>query len=190
VIYGQFLAMPTHLVADWNAATERRQSSSILALLPPEGGSHDGGSHLKAEATMAMKSHTSMPEWQSFEARMRRRRVERCLRGASAAIEANAPDAAKAFLAEARAISPDDPEIDTVNEQLGATVDISWLRQDRRRPSRTTVLVLVSLGLGCVAAWFSTPEGARTLTGLAGTVTTALSYIVEIATRAGIPQAV
>jgi hypothetical protein len=78
--------------------------------------------------------------------------------------------------------------IDAVNEQLDSSLDVSWLRPDRRGASRTRVLVL--LGIACGAAWFSTPEGARTLTGLAATATTAVTYIVEIAIHAVIPQSV
>lgn len=78
--------------------------------------------------------------------------------------------------------------IDAVNDQLDSSLDVSWLRPDRRGASRTKVLVL--LGIGCGAAWLSTPEGARTLTGLAATAMTAVTYIVEIAIHAVIPISV
>ena len=134
-----------------------------------------------------MKSHTSMPQWQTFETRMRERRVERCLRGASAAIDANAPDAAKAFLAEARVICPGHPEIDALNEQLVSSLGVSP-RQSKRLG--WAMVVVLGFGLGCGAVWGSTPEGARTLAGLATTVTTAAAYVVELASKIGLPQSV
>ena len=134
-----------------------------------------------------MKAHTSTPQWQTFETRMRGRLVERCLRGASAAIEANAPDAAKAFLAEARVICPGHPEIDALEEQLVSRLGVS-LQQPKRLGGRgPTIVVVLALGLVCGAEWTSTPEGARALTGLA---TTAAAYVLEIAARVGLPQSV
>ena len=73
-------------------------------------------------------------------------------------------------------------DIDAANEQPDSNRDVSWLRRERRGAPRLRVLVL--LGIGCGAAWFSTPDGARTLTGLAATAMTAVTYVVEIATHA------
>jgi hypothetical protein len=134
-----------------------------------------------------MKAHTSTPQWQTFETRMRQRLVERCLRGASAAIDANAPDAAKAFLAEARVICPGHPEIDTLEEQLVSSLGVSLQESKRLRWSRAAVGLVLGLGLVCGAAWTSSPEGTRALTGLA---TTAAAYVLEIAARVGLPQSV
>ena len=134
-----------------------------------------------------MKAHTSTPQWQTFETRMRGRLVERCLRGASAAIEANAPDAAKAFLAEARVIYPGHPEIDALEEQLVSRLGVSLQQPKRQRWSRAAVVVVLGLALVCGAEWTSTPEGARALTGLA---TTAAAFVLEIAARVGLPQSV
>ncbi len=136
-----------------------------------------------------MRSHTSMPQWQNFETRMRQRRIERCLRGASAAIDANAPDAAKAFLAEARAICPGHPEIDVLDEQLVSSLGVSS-RSKRLRWFRVTVVVVLGLGLGCGAVWGSTPEGARSLAGLATVIVAAAAEVVKIATSAGLPHSV
>ena len=133
-----------------------------------------------------MKAHTSTPQWQSFETRMRRRLVERCLRGAWAAIEANAPDAAKAFLAEARVICPGHPEIDALEEQLVSRLGVSLQQPKRLGWSAATIAVVLALGLGG-AMWTWTPESARTLAGLA---TTATAYLLEIAARVGLPQSV
>ena len=133
-----------------------------------------------------MKAHTSTPQWKIFETRMRGRLVDRCLRGASAAIEANAPDAAKAFLAEARVIYPGHPEIDALEEQLVSRLGVSLQQPKRLRWSRAAVVVVLGLGLVCGAQWTSTPEGARALTGLA----TAAAHVLEIAARVGLPQSV
>lgn len=133
-----------------------------------------------------MKAHTSTPQWQTFETRMRGRLVERCLHGASAAIEANAPDAAKAFLAEARVICPGHPEIDVLEEQLASRLGVSLQQPKRLGWSAATIVVVLALGLG-VAVWTWTPESARTLVGLA---TTAAAYVLEIAARVGLPQSV
>ena len=133
-----------------------------------------------------MNAHTSTPQWQTFETRMRGRLVERCLRGASAAIEANAPDAAKAFLAEARVIYPGHPEIDALEEQLVSRLGVSLQQPKRLGWCAATIVVVLALGLGG-AVWTSTPESARTLAGLA---TTAAAYVLEIAARVGLPQSV
>lgn len=117
---------------------------------------------------------------------MRGRLVERCLHGASAAIEANAPDAAKAFLAEARVICPGHPEIDVLEEQLASRLGVSLQQPKRLGWSAATIVVVLALGLG-VAVWTWTPESARTLVGLA---TTAAAYVLEIAARVGLPQSV
>ena len=118
---------------------------------------------------------------------MRRRLVDRCLRGASAAIDANAPDAAKAFLAEARVICPGHPEIDALEKQLVSCLGVSLQQPKRLRWSRAAVAVVLGLGLVCGAAWASTPEGTRALTGLA---TSAAAYVLEMAARVGLPQSV
>jgi hypothetical protein len=134
-----------------------------------------------------MTAHTSMPQWQTFETRMRRRLVERCLRGAAAAIDANAPDAAKAFLAEARVICPGHPEIEALEEQLVSSLGVSLQPPKRLRWSRAAIIVVAGLALVCGAEWSSTPEGARALSELA---TTAATYVLEIVARVGLPQSV
>jgi hypothetical protein len=64
------------------------------------------------------ESHTSTNEWQSFEARMRRRRGDRCLLRASAALDADVPDIAQQLFAEARALDPNHPDLQEVAERL------------------------------------------------------------------------
>lgn len=55
----------------------------------------------------APKSHTSTPQWKSFEVRMRRKRAERCLIRADLALNAGLPDEAQAAVDEARQLAPD-----------------------------------------------------------------------------------
>jgi hypothetical protein len=79
--------------------------------------------------------HTSTGEWQRFEARMRRRRAERCLLRAAAALDADVPDCARAVLAEARALAPDHPDLQEVTGRLQSSLEppralkgtISWV---------------------------------------------------------------
>jgi hypothetical protein len=137
-----------------------------------------------------MKSHTSTPEWQRFETRMRRRLVERCLLRASAALDADAPDMAKDVLEEARAIWPGHPEIDVLAERLVSSVPLSPQPPKRLTRWGATIVALLGFGLGWGGVWASTPKGAAALTELTTTATTAASHVVKIATRARVPQSV
>src|SRR4051794_39845569 len=56
-------------------------------------------------------SHTSTPQWQSFEVRMRHRRAERCLLRASSALSAGDLDEARAATEEAKELAPDFPGV-------------------------------------------------------------------------------
>jgi hypothetical protein len=66
----------------------------------------------------AQISHTSSSEWQSFEARMRRRRAERCILRAEVAAQEGRLDEARAALDEARKLSPALAEIGTVEASI------------------------------------------------------------------------
>jgi hypothetical protein len=66
----------------------------------------------------SMGSHTTTGEWQSFEARMRRRRAERLALRADIAVEAGCPDEARACLEEARRLAPALPECARVEQKL------------------------------------------------------------------------
>jgi hypothetical protein len=79
--------------------------------------------------------HTTTGEWQRFEDRMRRRRADRCVLRASAALDADVPEAAEAVLAEARALCPEHPELPEVisrlhspNDPLDAATPYGWFR--------------------------------------------------------------
>ncbi len=67
--------------------------------------------------------HTSTGEWQQFEHRMRRRRADRCLLRASAALDAEVPEAAQAVFAEAVALCPEHPDIQEVKWRLQSSND-------------------------------------------------------------------
>ena len=95
--------------------------------------------------------HTSTGEWQRFEDRMRRRRADRCLLRASAAIDADVPEAAEAVLAEAEALCPEHPDLPEVTSRLQssnrpldrATAD-HWFR---------VLLALTLLSLLVASSW-------------------------------------
>jgi hypothetical protein len=135
-----------------------------------------------------MKSHTSTPEWQLFETRMRQRHLERCLLQASAALESGALESAKTLLAEARAVSPGDPEIDAWSRLVSSAASP---RHRKCLPRAAAAIVaLLGFGFGWGTAWVSTPEGAALFTKLVATATTIVMDVVEIATSAGVPQSV
>ena len=67
-----------------------------------------------------LQSHTATQQWQSFEMRMRRRRVERCLLRASAAIEAGVLDDAREAIEEIRRLDPDEPGLEQLTAQLAS----------------------------------------------------------------------
>ena len=67
-----------------------------------------------------IQSHTGTQQWQSFELRMRQRRLERCLLRGSAAIEAGVLEDAREALEEARVLDPDAPGVVALAEQLAA----------------------------------------------------------------------
>jgi hypothetical protein len=67
--------------------------------------------------------HTSSGEWQRFEDRMRRRRADRCLLRACAALDADVPEAAEAVLVEAAALCPKHPDLPEVTLRLRSSND-------------------------------------------------------------------
>ncbi len=65
-----------------------------------------------------LQSHTATQQWQSFELRMRRRRIERCLLRASVAIEAGVLDDAREAIDEVRRLDPNEPGLEPLTAQL------------------------------------------------------------------------
>ena len=135
-----------------------------------------------------MESHTSTPEWQTFETRMRHRHIERCLLQAAAALDAGALNAAREALDEASGLSPGHPEIVVLTERLAALLDRSASEQRRLTRPVVATAALLGVGLVCGAAWAWTSDGGAMLSNLAGMATTLVDRIVHIATIAGIPQ--
>jgi hypothetical protein len=73
----------------------------------------------EATPPRAPRSHTATAQWQSFEVRMRRRRVERCILRAEVALEAGFPGDARLALAEARQLDPLEP-LDELDARIEA----------------------------------------------------------------------
>jgi len=70
-----------------------------------------------------LPSHTATQQWQSFEVRMRRRRIERCMLRASVAIEAGVLEDAREALEEVQRLDPREPSIETLNAQLDSSIE-------------------------------------------------------------------
>jgi hypothetical protein len=107
------------------------------------------------------RSHTATVEWQGFEIRMRRRRVERCVLRAEIALEAGYPEDARLALAEARQLDPHQPSLD----ELAARIDAAAARQPaqpRARASRALPAVAAGLVLAVLSGLLFTlaPEPA------------------------------
>lgn len=77
-------------------------------------------SDTRVPAEGKVPSHTSTEQWQSFEVRMRRRRVERCLVRAQVALEAGFEDDAQAALAEARQLDSSAPDLPALQARMAA----------------------------------------------------------------------
>src|SRR5688572_26977745 len=103
-----------------------------------------------------MVSHTSTGEWQSFEVRMRRRRAERLLLRAEAAVEAGHLDDARMCLSEAKALVPDMPGLEAVELRLSPSPRPSVTKVRRRTAIVAVVIAVVATVL--FAAW---PRGSR-----------------------------
>ena len=65
-------------------------------------------------------AHTATDQWQSFEMRMRRRRVERLLTRAAEACQTGREDAAREALAEIEQLSPFEPRLTELRAQVEA----------------------------------------------------------------------
>jgi hypothetical protein len=94
-----------------------------------------------------LQSHTATQQWQSFELRMRRRRVERCLLRASVAIEAGVLEDAREAIDEVRRLDPTEPGLEPLAAQLAdaenpETVEHSPLAQAPPRRVQQAALPL------------------------------------------------
>lgn len=90
-------------------------------------------------------------EWISFELRMRRRRLTKCLLRAEAALDAGRPDDARAALAEARELDADSSELDALDARLHALTNPAAPNSgsSRRRPPYRRPFVIAGAA-GCV----------------------------------------
>lgn len=70
---------------------------------------------MSREDGTATSGHSSTAQWQSFEMRMRQRRLERCLLRAETALEAGNADDARAAIEEARVLDPSAPEFEALS---------------------------------------------------------------------------
>jgi hypothetical protein len=101
------------------------------------------------------QSHTSTQQWQSFELRMRRRRVQRCVQRADEALAAGRVAYAREALEEARHLDPESAEITA----LAGRVEEVRQRRARRtamwRPAVAVALVVAATGLTWL--WIGSP---------------------------------
>jgi hypothetical protein len=77
-------------------------------------------SAILALARRVAQSHTATDQWQSFELRMRRRRIERCVRRATDALGAGTLDVATDAIEEAAHLAPGDEEIKALAAKIRA----------------------------------------------------------------------
>jgi hypothetical protein len=102
-----------------------------------------------------MVSHTTTGEWQSFEARMRRRRAERLLLRAEAAFDAGCLDDARQCVAEARALAPSFPGLGDVEQKLSAPLSaVKRGATPRRIAAVAAFAIAITVGL---AGWTLVP---------------------------------
>ena len=67
-----------------------------------------------------LQSHTASQQWQSFEIRMRRKRVDRCVLRAAVAIDAGILEDAREALEEVERLDPYEPAIEPLRAKLAA----------------------------------------------------------------------
>ena len=127
-----------------------------------------------------VQSHTSTGEWQGFESRMRRRRADRCLLRASAALDAEVPEAAEELLEEARTLYPDHPDLPDATNRLLSVGHLANPSRRRMMPvwAAAALVILLSVGAGWGGwVWLQTPEGGAVLRGLVTAATSAAARI-------------
>ncbi len=108
-------------------------------------------------------SHTSTDQWQTFEERMRRRRADRCLLRASAALDADLPGHAAAVIEEARALCPEHPELADVVDRLESSAPlpqqpVAVASRGRLLCGAAVFFVMLCATPGCDAGWLWTAD--------------------------------
>jgi hypothetical protein len=115
---------------------------------------------------------------------MRQRRAERCLLRASAALDAQVPEAAGEVLAEARALCPDHPEIEAVSTRLAEASEPSPAKRRLIRRWLTAAVIGGALGAGWGSTSVWTADSAavaqlvRAMTATAAQVAAAATGLV------------
>lgn len=104
-----------------------------------------------------MASHTSTGEWKSFEIRMRRRRAERLVARADAAVKGGRVTDAREALHEARRLAPDLPQIIAVERSIDAFQDRARAKQLARPRGASVYAAIAALLVGATAgaAWWA-----------------------------------
>ena len=70
--------------------------------------------------TGVVQSHTATQQWQSFEIRMRRKRIDRCILRAAVAIDTGILEDAREALEEVERLDPHEPAIEPLRAKLAA----------------------------------------------------------------------
>jgi len=103
-----------------------------------------------------MASHIATEEWQSFELRMRRRRAERLIVRAEAALQNGSLEDAGSAIEEARALCPSLPSIDELQTKIA--------RASERKPAvRARVRRTLAIAAGLVMVVSSSAIGWRAM---------------------------
>jgi hypothetical protein len=105
-------------------------------------------------------SHTSTRQWQSFELRMRRRRVDLCLQRAQGAIAAGRMDAARFAVEEAQRLDPEHEAAAALAAHLPALLARANARRARSR--RMTAAAALFMGLSVLGWWALRPAPGTT----------------------------
>jgi len=132
--------------------------------------------------------------WATFEARVRGRRFARCIDRANAALDSGAIEEARSAVEEARALSPDAPEITELEARIAAPpsprmefVSPAVLQQEpdpgwaRVMGAMAVLLVLFGLfGFGLTQLYFTRPAQELLSTGLSKSAPDSLDAAVPV----------
>ena len=121
-----------------------------------------------------LQGHTATEQWQSFEMKMRRRRVERCLIRASVAIETGLLEDARQAIDEIRRLQPDEPGLQQLTAALAdaenpAPIEVELPRETVSEPPpprhhRSAAAVVLLAGAAAGGWWWtSTLKTADTI---------------------------
>jgi hypothetical protein len=112
-------------------------------------------------------SHIATEEWQSFELRMRRRRAERMLLRAQAALDSGCLDEARTALDEARRLAPTLPSLDDVEASIARAAEPAVAAPASGRAHRRLAIaaaVTMFAAAGAISWQFARPYGSHATT--------------------------